>query len=54
MATIVEDILHEAISEDEDTATMNIAGLHIFPGLLALHVNKREGDSLAEKCYCYS
>ena len=54
MATIVEDILQKAISEDEDTATMNIAGLHIFPGLLALHVNKRKGDNLAEKCYCHS
>ena len=31
MASIVEDILHKAISEDEDTATLNIAGLHIFP-----------------------
>ena len=37
MATIVEGILQKAISEDEDTATLNIAGLHIFPGLLALH-----------------
>ena len=46
MATIVEDILHKAISEDEDTATLNIAGLHILPGLLALHVNKRKCDNL--------
>ena len=46
MATIVEDILHKAVSEDEDIATLNIAGLHIFPGLLALHINKRKGDNL--------
>ena len=42
IATIVEDILHKTISEEEDTATLNIAGLHIFPGLLTLHVNRRK------------
>ena len=34
MATIVEALLSKTISEQEDIATLHIAALHLFPGLL--------------------
>ena len=46
MATIVEALLSKTISEQEDIATLHIAALHLFPGLLSLHINRRKGDNL--------
>ena len=46
MATIVEALLSNTISELEDIATLHIAALHLFPGLLSLHINKRKCDNL--------
>ena len=46
MATIAEALLSKTISEQEVIATLHIAALHLFPGLLSLHINKRKGDNL--------
>ena len=47
MATIVEAVLNKTISELENiSATLQIAVLQFFSGLLSLHINKRKGDSL--------
>ena len=46
MATIVEALLSKTISELEEIATLHITALHLFPGLLSLHINKKKGDNL--------
>ena len=45
MAIIVEALLDKTISELEDIATLHIAALHVFPGLISLHINKRKGKA---------
>ena len=45
-AAIVEDLLLKTLSETEDTADLNIAALHLFPGLLSFHINKKRGENL--------
>ena len=42
MAIIVEALLDKTISELEDIATLHIAALHVFPGLISLNINKKE------------
>ena len=44
MAIIVEALLDKTISELEDIATLHIAALHVFPGLISLNINKKERE----------